>query len=91
MVDRRTACVPAFGGLTFPSVTAFQMSSAGMPSSTHGIVMSGESHRTMDDGSSYRMSRLSSLSTGRSVQQQISGRKAGTHVSGAYAFSSVLL
>lgn len=57
----RTACVPAFGGLTLPSVIAFHISSAGTSGSDHGTVKSGESHRTIDDGSSYRNKRLSSL------------------------------
>lgn len=47
-----TACVPALGGLTFPSVTAFQISSAGTSSSVQGTVNKGESHLTIDDGSS---------------------------------------
>ena len=44
-----------------PSVTAFQISSAGTSTSVQGTVKRGESQRTMDDGSSYRMSRFSSL------------------------------
>lgn len=58
---KHTAWVPAFGGLMFPSVTAFQMSSAGMSSSNQGIVNRGESHRTIDEGSSYRCTRFSNL------------------------------
>lgn len=56
-----TACVPAFGGFTLPSVIAFQISSIGTSSSVQGTVNSGESHRTIDDGSSYRISRFSRL------------------------------
>ena len=57
----RTAWVPAFGGFTAPSVTARQMSSPGTPASVQGTVKSGESQRTMDDGSSYRINRFSRL------------------------------
>lgn len=51
--DERTAVVPTLGGLTTPAVTAFQMSPTGS-SSFQGTVNSGESHRTIDDGSSNR-------------------------------------
>jgi len=51
--DEHTAIVPALGGFTTPAVIAFQMSPTGS-SSFQGTVNSGESHRTMDDGSSNR-------------------------------------
>ena len=44
-----------------PSVTAFQISSFGGLSSVHGTVNRGESHRTIDEGSSYLWRRLSNL------------------------------
>ena len=44
--------MPAFGGFTVPSVMAFQISSTGTSASDQGTVKSGESQRTMDDGSS---------------------------------------
>lgn len=51
--DECTAVVPTLGGLTTPAVIAFQMSPTGS-SSFQGTVNSGESHRTIDDGSSNR-------------------------------------
>jgi hypothetical protein len=50
------------GGFTLPSVMAFHISSMGTSDSDQGTVNSGESQRTIDDGSSYRSMRLSSLS-----------------------------
>jgi hypothetical protein len=50
------------GGFTLPSVMAFHISSMGRSESDQGTVNSGESQRTIDDGSSYRAMRLSSLS-----------------------------
>lgn len=49
------------GGFTLPSVMAFQINSMGTSDSDQGTVNSGESQRTIDDGSSYRAMRLSSL------------------------------
>lgn len=46
--------VPEFGGFTIPELIAWNMSDAGTFSSDHGTVNNGESHRTIDDGSSYR-------------------------------------
>lgn len=51
--EKRTPAVPALGGLITPAVMALQMSPTGS-SSFQGTVNSGESHRTMDDGSSNR-------------------------------------
>ena len=56
-----TAEVPALGGFTTPSIIAFQISSPGISSSIHGIVINGESHRTIEDGSSYLIIKFSSL------------------------------
>lgn len=56
-----TACVPALGGFTLPSVMAFHINSMGTSDSDHGTVNNGESQRTIDEGSSYRAIRLSSL------------------------------
>ena len=60
--DQLTAWVPMLGGFTLPSVMAFHISSMGTSDSDQGTVNSGESQRTIDDGSSYRAMRLSSLS-----------------------------
>src|SRR5260370_17693028 len=50
------------GGFTLSSVMAFHINSMGTSDSDQGMVNSGESQRTIDDGSSYRAMRLSSLS-----------------------------
>jgi hypothetical protein len=51
----------AFGGLTTPFVRASHMPSPGMSASVQKIVKRGESQRTIDEGSSYLMRRLSNL------------------------------
>lgn len=56
-----TESVPELGGLMFPLVMASQMASPGIDSSCQRIVNRGESHRAIDDGSSYLWMRLSSL------------------------------
>ena len=48
----RTLCVPVLGGLTIPAEIALQMSSAGTSVSVQETVKRGESHRTMEEGSS---------------------------------------
>lgn len=48
----RTACVPVLGGFTIPSEIAFQISSAGTSVSVQDTVKRGESHRTIEEGSS---------------------------------------
>jgi hypothetical protein len=55
------------GGFTLPSVIAFHISSMGTSDSDQGTVNSGESQRTIDDGSSYRAMRLSSLSPSKEL------------------------
>src|SRR6267154_4446241 len=52
------------GGFTLLSVMAFHIGSIGTSDSDQGTVNSGESQRTIDDGSSYRAMRLSSLEYG---------------------------
>lgn len=53
--------VPTFGGFTMPVVTASDMRSSGGLESSQGIVKSGASQRTMDEGSSKRWMRASRL------------------------------
>jgi hypothetical protein len=57
---RLTWRVAAVGPFFSPFMTTFQMSSNG-GSSSHGIEINGESHLTMDDGSSNLIKRLSNL------------------------------
>ena len=52
--------VAAVGPFFAPFMTTFQISSKG-GSSSHGIDIRGESHLTMDEGSSNRINRLSNL------------------------------
>ena len=54
----------AVGGFLTPVVMELQIASKGGASSC-GIVKSGESQRTMDEGSSNRMIRLSNLPLSR--------------------------
>jgi hypothetical protein len=42
--------VPPSGGLTIPVVTASNMHSSGCVGSSYGMVKSGASQRTMDEG-----------------------------------------
>jgi hypothetical protein len=57
---RLTWRVAAVGPFFSPFMTTFQMSSNG-GSSSHGIEINGESHLTIDDGSSNLIKRLSNL------------------------------
>jgi len=59
--DRQTLSVPELGGLIIPFVIASQIASFGKLSSVHSAMNRGASHRTIDDGSSYRIKRFSSL------------------------------
>lgn len=61
VLERLTFRVPELGGLMFPFVIASQIESLGKLSSDQRAVKSGESHRTIDDGSSYRINKFSSL------------------------------
>jgi len=54
--------VAAVGPFFSPFMTTFQISSNG-GSSSHGMDINGESHLTIDEGSSNRMRRLSNLSS----------------------------
>jgi hypothetical protein len=57
---RLTARTAAVGGAFAPIVMVFHIASKG-GSSSHATVNNGESHLTMDEGSSKRMMRLSNL------------------------------
>lgn len=81
----RTAWVPVFGGFTRPSVTAFQISPEGGSSSGHRMVKSGESQRTIEEGSSYRIIKLSSL---RRLRTGLGDKADSPHVSGIYCCPS---
>jgi len=48
----QTACVPVLGAFMIPSDIAFQILSAGTSASVQDTVKRGESHRTMEEGSS---------------------------------------
>jgi hypothetical protein len=61
--SRPTESVPEFGGFKFPLVMDSQIFSPGIISSVHRMVNKGASQRTMDEGSSNRMSRFSRLRT----------------------------
>ncbi len=71
-----------------PDVMASNIASAGRGSS-HGRMKSGESHRTADEGSSYRVIRFSRLlpSDRRDGQTWI-GDICFTYVASAYLLSS---
>ncbi len=56
-----TSATAALGDLTSPLVAASHSSSRGNSLSSHAKEKSGESHLTMDDGSSNRIIRLSKL------------------------------
>lgn len=55
------ARVPELGGLIYPLMMASQIWAEGMSGSVQRSVKRGESHRTIDDGSSNRWKRLSRL------------------------------
>jgi hypothetical protein len=57
-----TCRVAAVGPFFSPFMTTFQISSNG-GSSSHGMDINGESHLTIDEGSSNRIRRLSNLSS----------------------------
>jgi hypothetical protein len=66
---RPTDSVPEFGGFKLPLVMDFQICSPGIISSVHRMVNKGASQRTMDEGSSNRMSRFSRLRTQTKLQK----------------------
>ena len=68
-----TTLTDAVGGLFVPDMMLCQMTSNGRPSS-HGIVKRGESHRTIDEGSSNRMIKFSKLLTVKSHPRSESER-----------------
>jgi len=84
MRDGRTTTTAEVGGALAPVVMVFQIVSNGGASS-HGIVKSGESQRTMDEGSSNRMIRFSKLLD----HQGYTRKRATRHTS--HACTSTLL
>lgn len=81
----RTESVPEFGGLTIPLVIASQIWGTGGTSSVHRTVKRGESHRTIEEGSSNLNMRFSNLA--HAHQRGVDNQSINTYVSGAYLYS----